>query len=284
MQLVRNFIRKARKVGAARRTALALEREIAEAPGINIHRRNPKNIGDMMSSPVQHFDVLAGFITLEIFRYRGRFDLSHTPVVIGGGGLFSNEFFAEHLADIIASSPRKLICWGAGQNTHESTSVSYPKMLSEFDLVGLRDHGSPYDWVPCASCMDPVFDHVYMPVHDVVLYNHIDFPGLRSAGLPELENSTSDFADVIAFLGSGATVVTTSYHGAYWATLLGRRVVVLNPFSSKFYAFRHRPVLANDTDWRAAITTATSYPDALEECRDANRSFAEKVAEQLSDD
>lgn len=284
MQIVRNLLQRARKARDASRTSRMLRQEIAQARAINFHRRNPKNIGDMMSTPVPHFNILAKFATIEIFRYRERQDLHLKPVIIGGGGLFSNEFFADRLADIVASAPRHLICWGAGQNTHDSAVVSYPDVLRNFDLVGLRDHGSPYEWVPCASCMDPAFDNQQHPVHEVVLYNHTDFPGLKASGLPELENSVTDFSAVITFLASGATVVTTSYHGAYWATLLGRRVVVINPFSSKFHAFRHPPVLARDSDWKSALARAVSYPDALEECRDANKRFALRVGERLSND
>ena len=281
MGVLRNLLAQARKARARRAAAHSLRNEVKAATGINFHRRNKDNIGDMKSSPVGQFGCLEQFTPIEIFRCRAPLDLSRKPVVIGGGGLFSNEFFANHLAFILASAPRQLICWGAGQNTHDATTPSYPAILRDFDLVGIRDHGAPYDWVPCASCMDPAFDRTYPIAHEVVLYNHLDFPGLKLQGLPELDNAESDFQRVIAFLGSGASVITTSYHGAYWATLLGRRVVVLNPFSSKFFTFRHPPVLAGDGDWQAALDRARAYTDALDECRHANLQFASRVASRF---
>jgi hypothetical protein len=43
-------------------------------------------------------------------------------------------------------------------------------------------------------------------------------------------------------------VVANTYHGAYWATLLGRRVIVAAPFSNKFFGFRHEPVIVRDME------------------------------------
>ena len=50
----------------------------------------------------------------------------------------------------------------------------------------------------------------------------------------------------IEFIGSGDVVVTNSYHGAYWATLLGK-VVVAFPWASKFYGLKD--YLINNVDY-----------------------------------
>ena len=47
------------------------------------------------------------------------------------------------------------------------------------------------------------------------------------------------FEDVVAFLGSGAVIVTNSYHGAYWATLLGRPTVLWNPWCSEILLLKY---------------------------------------------
>lgn len=258
-----------------------LEARIAPAVGINFHRRNRNNVGDLRCGPAEYVDFLCDFKMIEIFRCRRPMRLADKPVIVGGGGLLGNEFFADQLENIVRSRPKLLVCWGAGQNAHHSSSVQYPEVLARFDLVGLRDYGNPYEWVPCASCLHPAFDKSYTIEHDVVLYNHSEFAGLRGAGFPELSNDETDLDKIIAFLGSGETVLTTSYHGAYWATLLGRRVVVLDPFSSKFYAFRHAPVLVSSDSWQEGVRKAGAYPDALEECRNSNKKFGLKVKERL---
>lgn len=258
-----------------------LSRLISRAKGINFHRRNAHNIGDLKCGPAEYIDSLSEYKMIEIFRCRKTMRLSNQNVIVGGGGLLANDFFSKQISNIVASNPKSLVCWGAGQNTHDSETVSYPEVLKEFDLVGVRDDKSPYEWVPCASCLSNVFDEAYPITHDIVLYNHSDFSGLKDHGFPELQNSETDFRKIIRFLGSGNTVITTSYHGAYWATLLGRKAVVLNPFSSKFFAFRHPPELAGDHDWKTAINRALSYPGSLEECRQSNLAFSRKVQERI---
>lgn len=259
-----------------------LVRELGGVHAVNFHRRNPRNLGDMKCAPAEYVEGLEPFVQIEIFRCRFRMALSSKPVIVGGGGLLSNAAFSRHLANIVASEPRFLVCWGAGQNAHGSELPTFPELLRSFDLVGVRDDKSPYEWVPCASCLADAFDERYQVQHEVVLYNHREFSSLRSVGFPQLSNAETDFRRAVQFLASGATVLTTSYHGAYWATLLGRRVVVLNPFSSKFFAFRHPPVLAPDTDWPAAIKRAVAFPGALAECREANYAFASKVLDLLA--
>jgi hypothetical protein len=75
--------------------------------------------------------------------------------------------------------------------------------------------------------------------------------------------------------------VTSSSHGAYWATLLGRKVVGI-PTSSKFYSLHHPVPLSHPADWQRFMKLARSYPDALEECRAANRTFFTKVMDELT--
>jgi hypothetical protein len=44
-------------------------------------------------------------------------------------------------------------------------------------------------------------------------------------------------------------IVTSTYHGMFWGTLLQRKVVVVNAFSSKFFTFRYPPAMyAGDLD------------------------------------
>lgn len=281
MQRLQSFIDAASKRYRQYKNFRDLEAQIAPAVGINFHRRNRNNVGDLRCGPAEYVDFLHAFKTIEIFRCRRPMKLADKPVIVGGGGLFGNEFFADQLDNIVRSQPKLLVCWGAGQNTHHSASVQYPDVLKRFDLVGLRDHGNPYEWVPCVSCLHPAFDKTYAIKHDVVLYNHSEFASLQGAGFPELSNDETDLDKIIAFLGSGATVLTTSYHGAYWATLLGRKVVVLDAFSSKFHAFRHAPALVASDTWQEGIRKAVTYPDALAESRDANQAFGLKVKQRL---
>ena len=110
---------------------------------------------------------------------------------------------------------------------------------------------------------------------------------------------------VLDFLGSGETVLTSSYHGVYWATLLGRKVLAF-PFSSKFYTLKHKPNMypvelwlrkkksfierlnfryknkfyfPSTNSWQSLLKDSQSYPESLEECRHKNQLYYSKVME-----
>lgn len=176
------------------------------------------------------------------------------------------------------------ILWGAGHNSREKEKdpydIDYPKYLNQFHLVGVRDWNTDYRWVPCASCMHPAFDKEYEIKNKVVWFEHkkrlIDNKILDLLPAPRMLNTGQNIEQIIEFLGSGETVVTNSYHGVYWATLLGRKVVCL-PWGSKFNMFKHSPTMANEKNWPDQIMEAISFPDALEECRTANQEFYDDV-------
>ena len=204
-------------------------------------------------------------------------------MVFGGGGLLDHPYFTKGWNSVLGVTAAELIAWGLGHNRHGGPGGRHPGFLRHFQLVGVRDSGpdvpAAFDWVPCASCMHAAFDAPAEIVHEVAYYSHERFP-LAADGLPRLANNERDFSKVVRFLASAETVVTNSYHGMYWATLLGRKVVVL-PFSSKFHSFRYPVALATPEDWQSACRRARAFPQALQECRAANLAFAEKVRHRL---
>lgn len=251
---------------------------------VNVVRHLDANLGDHLSSPARYIPWLTGSRTLD--PHEGDFssltDPTRTPdvVVVGGGGQIAN-LVPEYDANLeqVSKSPAVSIAWGVGHNRHGAASISYPSYLDHFDLVGIRDYGSPYEWVPCASCLHTELDEPRSIDTDVVLYEHWQIPS-GVTGLPTMRNDATHVGQIFHFLGSAAVVVTNTYHGCYWATLLGRRVVLVDPFSTKFLGFRHPPTVSTHTEWRSAVDGARSYPGALEECREANRRFAGLVRDR----
>jgi hypothetical protein len=179
----------------------------------------------------------------------------------------------EHLAAPV----RVRIAWGLGVSERGRMPQDIP-LPEVFDLLGVRDHGREALLpgalhVPCASCMLPQFDRTWPVTREVVGFVNAD-PRIRAPRLPGLPVLANDgpLDEVIAWLASAEVVVTNSCHGAYWATLLGRRLVCI-PYSSKFHGFKFPPALAPDGDWQARIAEARSHPEALEDSRAANRAF-----------
>ena len=176
------------------------------------------------------------------------------------------------------------ILWGAGYNTRDSDedsyTASYPNYLNQYHLVGIRDWESDYRWVPCASCMHPAFDREYKITNEIVWFEHkkrlLDNKCFDALPAPRMINSGQNLEQILEFLGSAETVITNSYHGVYWATLLRRKVVCI-PWGSKFNMFKHPPTFATETNWVEKIEEAQVYQSALVECRQANIDFYEEV-------
>ncbi|WP_458098016.1 polysaccharide pyruvyl transferase family protein [Roseomonas sp. WA12] len=222
--------------------------------------------------------------------WRRRFADAKT-IVVGGGGLLNIDFFEPALLKIseLRTKGQKLALWGAG---HNAWTIGDWRLLKQrvdlekygFDLIGIRDHNQPYSWVPCVSCMHPIFDgNRKDPQHEVGMYAHagsLNNPNFKKqlpSNLPLLSNSAS-FEEAVDFIQSCKLVLTDSYHGLYWATLLGRKVIGF-PSSSKFYDCKFPAPLCDPQDWRRYERMALTYPEALDECREANKNFAQRVAD-----
>lgn len=254
---------------------------------LNVHRTNPHNLGDMVCSPLQWFpDLAAGAEIYDVINLPKK--TLNADMILGGGGL---GYFEEELPLWAKHTSGRKIAWGMGCNTHGITEATYPISFSEFDLVGLRDWGTPYEWVPCPSCMSPLFDEYRTCIvdEDVVCYWHAE--GGNAVCLkdkPTLTNAETDLEKVLDHLSRGSVVVTNTYHGAYWATLLGCKVIVYEPFSSRFFHFKHKPAYTHSQSkgelefLLAHPDEIPEYPGALKECRSANLAFYKKVKDLLS--
>jgi hypothetical protein len=252
-------------------------------PVTHVYASRLRNVGDAASTPALYFSLPVPTRRADLLAAPPA-DPPPRDVIFGGGGQLHCLPDMARWAD---AATGRLISWGIGHNTHGDggdahAPPAYPAgVMDRFALHGVRDWGTPYSWVPCASCMHPAFDARYRVTRPVVVYDHRDFPtGVR--GLPSMTNDHMDVEAVIAFLASADAVVTSSYHGAYWATLLGRRVVVVGAFSTKFHHFRYPPRLSTADRWRADLADARRYPQALSECRAANRAHHARVCELVS--
>ena len=173
--------------------------------------------------------------------------------------------------------------WGLGESLNVDRKggfvLPYPKSLPDylnrFDLVGMRDYGTQYAWAPCPSCLLPGLELPSPPIHEIVIYEHKRI-AIPIDGFPRNTNAGDDINSVLAFLASGEVVITNSYHGAYWATLLGRRVLAI-PNMSKMYRFKHAPVIARPEGWKRLMDLTVAYPGALSECRAATHAFYAEV-------
>lgn len=180
------------------------------------------------------------------------------------------------------------ILWGAGHNGEVSkktkNQLNFPDWLSEFNFVGIRDWNQDFNWVPCASCLHPALQKKYSIKNDVIFFEHKKqlLKDFGDESIPRFINSGSNIEQTIELLGSANIILTNSYHGAYWGTLLKKRVIVIDPWSTKFLNFKHMPVLLDNTNsWKSAVEKAEIYSNALDDCISTNELFWNKIRNSL---
>jgi hypothetical protein len=247
------------------------------------HRKVNDNVGDYYCNPGRYFDF-PDYTSGELMH--NNFPVTGNTVVIGGGGLIHKKFQL-HIQQILDKNPRISVLWGIGHNFSkkhiEKTigDVYYPKWLQQCSLVGIRDwiEGHHDTYLPCVSCMHPAFDKTYKTKHKIVYFTHAFKSKYSGLDAPHLSNDEMDIERVIEFLGSGKTVVTDSYHGAYWAQLL-RKNVIVSSWSVKFDHMKYAPAFIssiNDT----LPSVNNSIDGFLEECRTFNKNFYQKFLNLL---
>ena len=172
--------------------------------------------------------------------------------------------------------------WGAGHNGGPETEflkIRWPKAFSKFNLIGIRDFDptSKFHWVPCASCMHPAFDKTYEIKNDIIWYEHKKqlIKDFGKDVIPRFVNTGDNMDQTIELLGSANIILTNSYHGAYWGTLLKKKVILVGgTWSSKFKFMKYPPVLlSKKEDWHDHVESAPIFENALEDCRQANRGY-----------
>lgn len=183
------------------------------------------------------------------------------------------------------SGPR--FVWGAGHNSSnfiKFKEIRWPRELARFTKVGIRDYDefSKFQWAPCASCMHPALEKKYAIKNDVIWFEHKKqlIKDFGDDAIPRFINSGSNVEQTIELLGSANIILTNSYHGAYWGTLLKKRVIVIGAWSSKFSWLKHQPfILEKKEYWKDHVDETLIHATALEECRTATFDFWRDIRE-----
>lgn len=242
------------------------------------HLRNTNNLGDRWCSPYDWLTWPSDYLVKDIRTEGEKYDVS----IIGGGKIFGG---FSRFAGVQNGEGQKNIAWGVSTVQRFPISLKYFKARRTCTLIGTRDWGDErFIWAPCVSCLAPQFNVASEPIHKVVFYYHAGKTQTQGisipSNIPSLSNNASSLEEALSFIASGETVVSNSYHGVYWALLLGRKVLCV-PFSNKFHNYRKSPGYSTSKNWLNDISKAKSQPDMLPLCRDATFQFFDKVIDLL---
>jgi len=115
---------------------------------------------------------------------------------------------------------------------------------------------------------------------------------LNETGPYELENSIPrismslkrfSIGRILRFIGESEAIYTESYHAAYWSLLMGKKVIVQAPTSSKFLTLQY-PVTFATSSLEVDLERANSapFPSFLEGARVRNRVFHSQVVDMVN--
>lgn len=251
------------------------------------------NAGDFWSSPLKYYSF-SNIKTKQIhfLDFCGAaggdldyssYDIKNNTIIIGGGGLITQDDHYLYKTIKWLSENNKVIFWGIGSNSFRN--LSYNIFNHEnVKLVGTRDYDIRLrdNYIPCVSCKHPSFDIEYKITDSIGLLEHPDHP-IEIPHLPKISNSES-IEKIIEFIGSKEIIISSTFHGVYWSQILNKKVLYYldnNLPNTKFFNLKHRVQICNKNDYLEKLKNISYSCGLKEESRYLNDNFYKKVLDIL---
>lgn len=249
------------------------------------------NAGDKYCCPNRYYFDNSKF--LQIRGFKGHTEKNNGNIyIIGGGGILNTSYSYNKMYKGL-NMFHKYILWGAGVNKVIPENIGHklvpnckdPQMdnLEKFTLIGRRDYGDFVgEYVPCVSCKLEGLQKKYTIKRKIGVVKHMSqhrIGSLESESLSMLlgaKHGAPSIDHLLEFIGSSEIIVTSAYHGMYWATLMGKRVIIQQPCSNKFLYFKYKPIVYSG-NLEEDIEKTQTYPNSLQECIELNDKFYDKV-------
>jgi uncharacterized protein YkvS len=256
-----------------------------------IHHLDYNNAGDWLASPLNYFaDYFVSrycivYHTLEHIKWN---EISpDDAVLLGGGGLLDNEPPIQEWINRLLDVCGCVIAWSVGFHRHDEQLFDLPEIdYSRFALITVRDYNHPagLEYLPCVTCLLPQLNKKRDIKHEIGVINHKSY-ALVESGFPILDNSAG-IDEITDFIAGSETILTTSYHAAYWALLMGKKVIIAYAWANKFNYFKCKPVVLDELSIKTVSEAMSggeikSYDGWLGECRELNLAFFERVKKLL---
>ena len=231
------------------------------------HEQNPLNPGDSSCSPASYLDFGSKVQKFVCIRNIEKEKISSSDtVILGGGGLLNGTFHP--LIDSIFQKNPKIIFWSIGTNLHfwsqpprnsvlgtfnsyilsaKAKGINWKRnniytkyeseVLTKASLSGVRDYQDEFTIIPCPTCLHPIFDdfsfHPNKNTEIKGIFEHSSFfPLKENRKEKKFDYMGRDMVSVVSDIASCSSIVTSSYHCAYWGMLLGKKVSIRS-FSTK---------------------------------------------------
>lgn len=251
------------------------------------------NAGDFWSSPLKYYpfpDINAWQVHFMDFYGASvnntdyaHYDIKNQTVIIGGGGLITDEDYYIHETISWLAENNKIIFWGVGSNSFRNLSYNIYKHRNVL-LFGTRDYDMSHhkNYVPCVSCKHQSLDLNYDITDSIGILEHpnhiVDIPNV-----PKISNSDS-IENIIKFIGSKEILISSTFHGVYWSQLMNKKVLYYlenDLINTKFFNIKHRVPVCNKSNYLEKIKNISSVCGLKEESRYLNDMFYKKVLDIL---
>lgn len=267
-----------------------------------LHHYDRPNQGDVLSGPYNYFNFgeykKISWDKNIIKNIPAEFDEGDS-VIMGGGIYFARE---KPRFDRLVKRSRTFIGWGLGLDPR----LDLENFVGKFSLLGTRERklhlidNENIFYVPCVSCMNPVFTALTAidatfgtagaNASDPSIALHLNGGFNKSEILEKIGDkavpvtTTTDlFGRTVKNLWAADIVITNSYHGAYWSSLLGKKVICIKTDVPKWEGLHENIVFSTVGDIKSAVTSAQKVPGSyLNECRLLNSAFYERVVDLLA--
>lgn len=237
-----------------------------------IHRIDPSNTGDMVSSCSNYF-YFPNQVKHDIYKVDLTKIKYNDYVIFSGGGLFDNNDGWNSTINSVLDKCRNCYAWGVGINLHTNSTIKKPIKYNKFKRIGIRDYNhKTIPYLPCSSCMIPELRNKYTIKREYGVLEHIHHK--INLDLPKLRNN-KDIKEIIKFIGESKYIITNTYHCLYFSMLMGKKVILFEKFSSKFNSLRHQPVMYSG-NIQEDLKKCKVYPDFHKECMKLNKDFYDK--------
>ena len=267
-------------------------------------RHVPANLGDWICCPYYYFEEYFSRYTCVLHSDWAVLwhEIEEDDIVIfGGGGLLDNSDALNHVLNRLIHKCKNVIIWGAGTHKYNDQNIFGKQTATEeirygqAAMVGVRDyqHPSGLPYLPCVSCLNPAFS---MKQEDVPIQRTVGT--IKSAlentfavsDLPSFVTNAEPIGTVVKYILSSKHILVSSYHGAYWSMLMGRKSIL--PATrlgvDKYRYFRHPVAFYDGTTFdEAAIVKLADdlpeIPDFLGESRRLNMEFFETCKQYIEE-